>query len=357
MARSLVILGGAGFIGTAIRRAAADRYPLVSIDLVETPPAHGLSGVTDVVGEERYEADLGVPSEIDAVWERARLADRDLAAIIDLVAHYDFRNQPDPRYDRVITGLEHLLDRIGESVAPDVPFLYASSMAAMAPTEPGELLEPDSPRAGGWAYPRHKLDAEEVIESADIPHPRAELVLAAVYSDWCELVPLYQQIERVARQPLRSFAYPGPTDRGLTYVHVDDAADAFLRATDALHGDTGLHRLLIGEERPVTYRHINDAAHRAFGHGERPILRVPNVLARLGAWLFALFASLRGRRAFLRPWMVDFAGEHFEFDLTATRDQLGWTPDGYLGDRLDRICERAAIHRDIWHQKNEARPW
>ena len=45
MAESLVVLGSAGFIGTAIRRAAAGRYHLVSIDLVETHAAAGLTGV------------------------------------------------------------------------------------------------------------------------------------------------------------------------------------------------------------------------------------------------------------------------------------------------------------------------
>lgn len=357
MADHLVILGGAGFIGTAIRRAAAAHYPIVSIDLVETPPVTGLAEVTEVIGEERYEADLGVPDEIDAVWRRARLAERPLAGVIDLVAHYDFRNMPDPRYDRVIEGLEHLSDKLRSSVAPDVPFVYASSMAALAPTEPGEKLGPDSPRAGGWAYPRHKLAAEQVIESANLPHPRVELVLAAVYSDWCELVPMYHQIERVARGSPQARLYPGPVDRGQTYVHVDSVADAFLAAVEHLAGESRLHRLMVGEERPVTHRQINHAADRAFGHSERRIFRVPDVIARTGARLMGWWHRLRGEKSFIRPWMIDFAGEHFEFDLTATREVIGWEPDGYLGDRLDAICERAAIHRDIWLARNEARPW
>jgi UDP-glucose 4-epimerase len=230
-------------------------------------------------------------------------------------------------------------------------------MAAMAPGEPGEQLRPDSPRAGGWAYPRHKRAAEEVIEAAELPHPRVELVLAAVYSDWCELVPMYRQIERVADHSMQALVYPGPVDRGLTYVHVDAVADAFVRAVEAFAGDGGMHRLLVGEDQPVTYRQINDAASRAFGYGERPVYRVPAVLARLGAAVFGWWARLRGREPFIRPWMIEMAGEHFEFDLTETRRRLGWEPGGYLGERLDRICRRAAVHRRVWRAKNEARPW
>jgi nucleoside-diphosphate-sugar epimerase len=356
MAKSLLILGAAGFIGTAIRRAAAAEYELLSVDLVATPAAAGLTGVTSVVGEERYAVDLGSPEEIDGLWADAQLDARDIAAVIHLAAYYDFRNRPDPRYDRVIRGLAHLLERLGDSLRPDIPFVYASSMAAMAPTEPGHKQVADSPRAGLWAYPRHKREAEATIEGAAIPQPRVELVLAAVYSAWGELVPLYQHIEQVARRSPLSSMYPGSVDRGLTYVHLNSAVEAFLRSIDAFRGKSGVHRLLIGEDRPVTYLQIHRAAQRAFGRRQGRIRRIPRWLARVGARLLGWMGQLLGTSPFIRPWMIDFAGEHFEFDLRPTRQLLDWKPDGYLGDRLDGICDRAAIHREIWLAKNEARP-
>jgi dihydroflavonol-4-reductase len=356
MAKSLLILGAAGFIGTEIRRAAAAEYELLSVDLVDTPAAAGLTGVRSVVGEERFTVDLGSPDEIDGLWADAQLDARELAAVIHLAAYYDFRNRQDPRYVRVVQGLAHLLKRLGQSLRPDIPFLYASSMAAMAPTEPGRKQVADSPRAGLWAYPRHKRVAEATIEEAAIPQPRVELVLAAVYSKWCELVPLYQHIEQVARRSPLSSLYPGSVDRGLTYVHLSSAAEAFLRAIDAFRGKRGVHRLLIGEDRPVTYLQIHRAAQRAFGRRQHRIRRIPSWLARVGARLLVWMGKLFGTSPFIRPWMISLAGEHFEFDLRPTRQLLGWQPDGYLGERLDGICERAAIHREIWLAKNEARP-
>ena len=356
MAKSLLILGSAGFIGTAIRRAAAAEYELLSVDLVATPAAAGLTGVARVVGEERYEVDLGSPEEIDGLWTDAQLDGRDIAAVIHLAAYYDFRNQPDPRYDRVVRGLAHLLRRLGESLRSDVPFLYASSMAAMAPTEPGQKQAADSPRAGIWAYPRHKCEAEATIEAAAIPQPRVELVLAAVYSKWCELVPLYQHIEQAARRSPLSSLYPGPVDRGLTYVHLSSVAEAFLRSVDAFKGKSGVHRLLIGEDRPVTYLQIHRAAQRAFRRRQGRIRRIPKWLARVGARILVWMGKLFGKTPFIHPWMVDLAGEHFEFDLRPTRQLLEWQPDGYLGDRLDDLCDRAVIHREIWLAKNESRP-
>lgn len=356
MAKGLLILGSAGFIGTAIRRAAASQYELLSVDLIATPPCAGLTGVASVVGEERYEVDLGSPEEIDTFWRDARLEAREIAAVIHLAAYYDFRNRPDPRYGRVVQGLAHLLKRLGDSLRPDIPFLFASSMAAMAPTDPGKTQVAESARAGLWEYPRHKREAEATLEAAAIPQPRIELVLAAVYSEWCELVPLYQHIEQVARRSPLGSLYPGSVDRGLTYVHVSSVADAFLRSIDAFWGKRGVHRLLIGEDRPVTYLEIHRAAKRAFGRRPGRVRRIPKFLARAGAHILVWMGKLFGKSPFIRPWMIDFAGEHFEFDLRPTRRSLGWQPAGYLGDRLDAMCQRAAIHREIWLAKNEARP-
>ena len=356
MAKSLLILGAAGLIGTEIRRAAAAEYELLCVDLVATPASAGLTGVTSVVGEERYEVDLGSPAEIDSFWTDAELEAREIAAVIHLAAYYDFRNRPDPRYGRVVQGLAHLLKRIGDSLSPNTPFLFASSMAAMAPTDPGHKQVADSPRAGAWEYPRHKREAEATLEAAAIPQPRIELVLAAVYSKWCELVPLYQHIEQVARRSPLGWFYPGSAERGLTYVHVGSVADAFLRAIGAFRGKGGVHRLLIGEDRPVTYLQIHRAARRAFGRQRARVRRIPKCLARMGAFVLVLLGKLIGKPPYIRPWMIGIAEEHFEFDVRPARRVLGWQPDGYLGDRLDAMCERAAIHRDIWLAKNETRP-
>ncbi len=78
-----------------------------------------------------------------------------------------------------------------------------------------------------------------------------QLVLAGVYSDCAELVPLYQQLRRVAAGSIESMLYPGMTNRGLTYVHRDDAIEAFALAVECFRG---VHdervRLMIGEPEP-----------------------------------------------------------------------------------------------------------
>jgi nucleoside-diphosphate-sugar epimerase len=344
VAERLAILGAAGFIGKALRERLADRYALWTMDrkwAEDDDPAPA---------EQRATFDATDPAALDDWW--SEVAAGPMAGVIHLVAHYDFSNRSDPRYGAVETGLVHLLERVGETLPADVPLVYAGSMTTLRPTEPGRALTESSPRWGPWAYPAHKLRCAELLEASDIPHPRCELVLAGVYGEWCELVPLYFQIERARRSGPASWVYPGPVDRGLTYVHREDAAAAFELALSGLRGRAGTHRFLVGEERPMTYAEVHDAARRTFGKGRASFLRVPRAVAKAGAALF----QAAGAEPFVRPWMVDFAGEHFEFDLQQVRAGLGWQPQRSLFDEMDSMCRRARDQAEEWRRRNEARP-
>ncbi|MEM1023623.1 MAG: NAD(P)-dependent oxidoreductase [Myxococcota bacterium] len=345
MRERVVILGAAGFIGRVLRKHLGGRYALTSVDREwRSPPGEAY--------ERQLTMDVGDPAAVEQLMVDMELEGNNLAGVIDLVAHYDFKNKPDPRYRSVETGLEILLKRMGERLASHVPFLYASSMASLEPTEPGRKLSEQSPRAGHWAYPAHKVRCEKIMEAADIPQPRVQLVLAAVYSDWCELVPLYKQIERVRASTLANF-YPGPTDRGLTYVHVEDVARAFERALVVGRGSNGVMRQLVGEDAPVTYQQIQDTASEIFHGNKGTVLRVPRILAKTGA---AVLGAV-GSEDFIKPWMIDFAGEHFEFDLSSTRSVLDWNPRHDLQLELAPMIQRAHGDPERWRTLNDARPY
>lgn len=347
---ALLILGAQGFIGQALRRLLAPQRRLVNVDRVEADPPAAPS-------ERNLRLDLSEREQIDQLFETLGDEADAVEGVIDLVAYYDFENRPDPRYRAVEEGLEHLLRRGKEHLRPDVPFIYASSMAALEPTEPGRKLTADSPRSDAWAYTAHKVRCERILEAADVPQPRVELVLAGVYSDWCELVPLYQQIERVRRASVERLFYPGPIDRGFPYLHVDDAARAFEAAVEACRGRPGVHRYMVGEEEPVTYRMVQDIAAETFLGRSESVMRVPRAVARGGARVLDRWARWRGRRTFIQPWMIDYAGEHFELDIGPTIEDLGWRPTHDLHGELADICARAREHEDEWRRRNDARPF
>jgi nucleoside-diphosphate-sugar epimerase len=358
--KAIIILGAQGFIGKRLRQRLCSTYTLHCVDV---RPLHSLESMVGsgarACEEYLYRYDLGDPDQIIELFnEIGEESLSHVVGVVHLAAYYDFRNQPDARYDRLHRSLPALIMAVEHYVPDDAALVYASSMAAMAPTTPGKLLTEESPRLGAWAYPQHKIMSERMLEGTHINNPVVQLVLSGVYSDMCELVPLYQQIERVRTRSLEAYFYPGEVEHGLTYVHVEDCADAFARAIKRYHGKpAGVHRLLIGEARPVSYRTIHEVASEVFHGRKTPILPVPRALAKLGAWGLAKLGSAVGHRRFIQPWMVEFAGEHFEFDLSKTRRELGWEPTHDLHRRLERILRLAAHHPELWTEVNVARPW
>lgn len=345
----LLILGGSGFIGRAIQRRVLNEHDLIIADLQ--------SGAPSRPQVQHHILDQGNPDDVAHLLSvLAQQAER-LAGVVHLTAYYDFRNQSDDRYTRLEQTFPQLLHGLDALLPEGAPILHSSSMAAMAPTEPGTPLTAGSPRVGGWEYPRHKLAMERILESCALNRPVAELVLAGVYSDKAELVPLFQQIERLRQRLPDSLFYPGRTDRGLTYVHVDDAADAFAKALVQLREQPGVHRLLIGEPTAVTYRDIHEAASRAFHGYTLPLVWVPPWLARSGAATLGWLGDRIGVRRFLRGWMVQYAGEHFEFDIAPTARSIGWQPDARLSERLADILQFARAEPEEWLTVNRARPW
>lgn len=348
----VMVTGAAGLIGRALRRKFAGRFRVVCVDICPLEPLPDAGA-----DEELIQCDVGDLGAFAAVWQSLAPHHPTCAGIIHLAWYYDFKNRMDPRYQLLLRALEHWLPWIARDLPPQTPFLYASSMASLAPSEPGQKLTEQSPRLGGWAYPASKIAAEQIIEGAEMPQPRGELVLAGVYTDHCELVPLFQLIERVRSASPEKFLLPASPDRGLTYVHVEEAADAFDRALSVLHGWTGVHRFLIGQRAPVTYREIHQKASLALTGRTWPILRVPKLVAKLGAGTLAQYAQWRDQKRFIQPWMISFAGEHFEFDLHHTAAVLGWEPRRYLGEDLDGIIAFARDHREEWLALNHERPW
>ena len=348
--RAVIILGSSGFIGRAIQQQLSKDYTLITVDLKPNP-------FEKTPNTHHHIIDQGNPEQVAHLLSSLAQRSEQLVGVIHLTAYYDFRNQPDKRYTQLEQTFPQLLKGLDALLSDGAPILHSSSMAAMAPTEPGTPLSADSPRTGSWVYPQHKLTMERIIESCELRRPVAELVLAGVYSDRGELVPLFQQIERIRRRRPEALFFPANANRGLTYVHVNDVADAFARALVQLRDQPRVHRLLIGEPSAVTYREIHERASQEF-HGYRlPLLWVPRWLAAAGAGILGWVGDIFGFRRFLRAWMVPYAGEHFEFDLTSTEASIGWKPQVHLADRLPYILRFAKSQPTDWLAVNQARPW
>ncbi|SMF83458.1 NAD-dependent epimerase/dehydratase family protein [Pseudobacteriovorax antillogorgiicola] len=345
----VVITGAAGFIGSALRSYLEGRYKLISVD---KKPFQGLNELEEVL-----QVDLEVPGERNLLIHRMEELGSQITAFIHLAAYYDFSNKPNPSYEGLNQALPHLLDSFAKVAPASARFIYASSMSAIAPTEPGRKIQPFGEKLALWQYPRSKVAAEKTLDQHPMQQSIVQLVLAAVYSDYGELVPLFHQIELMASSSPEKFFYPGPVNHGLTYVHVDDTVAAFEAAIDAKIQVGERLRLLIGEPEAVSYGFISEQVSQQFRGRGIKIWQMPKWLTRWGAWVLSMVFELLGKRRFIQPWMIPFAGEHFELDISLSKKYLGWEPKHSLRKELPEIVKFKYENPDKWNVINHRRPW
>jgi nucleoside-diphosphate-sugar epimerase len=337
----IVVTGSSGLIGGELVKRLSETYDVAALDVA---PPHIRNANGNVF---YFEVDLGDPQAIRMFFQTNN---RPILGLVNLAAYYNFLNRPSLHSERLKRGLPELAAAYKAHRLSQSCFIQASSMACLEPVENGVLIGADAESLPRWEYPRFKKESEDILRSELSAENYVEMVLAGVYTEFCELVPLHQFIESHLRNKIQRFFYPGDGNQGLTYVHLSDVCEAIERQ---LKARVVRRRLLLGESQPTTYRQIAKIVDRQIYGFVIPKIRVPKWFARFGASLLSKIF----KREFYQPWMIGFAQEHYQFDLQALFEQLNWTPRRRLCDDLPLIIRNAREHAQEWRELNSRRPW
>jgi nucleoside-diphosphate-sugar epimerase len=336
-----LITGSSGLIGSRLGRALADRYRIVGLDI--KPPDDGAG---DFIECDLTETE-SVAAALKQVEERHG---RRVASVVHLAAYYDFSGEPSPLYDELtVEGTRRLLAGLLELEVEQ--FVFSSSLLVMKPVEEGEKITEKSPVEGTWDYPESKLEAEQVIRQMRSGVPAVILRLAGVYDEDCHSVPISQQIARIHQKQLESYFFPGDADHGQAFVHLDDAIDAMVKTVDRRHELGDYTVLLIAEPDVMSYEELQDRLGELLHGKEWPTIRIPKVVAKAGAWVQDKLAS-EDEPAFIKPWMVDLADQHYPVAIERARAALGWEPRHRLRQTIDEMVHRLKRHPAAWYAAN-----
>ncbi len=341
--------GGSGLLGTDLVERLRHRYRVVVLDTAGDPESP-----SDV---EFICTDLTSSSSVQRAVKRvAGTYGHHLASVVHLAAYYDFSGEPSPRYDEVtVEGTKRLLEAL-DSLAVD-QFVFSSTMLVHEPTEPGEPIDATDPLDPSWPYPESKVETEQLIRAHEGPGAPERVViarLAGVYDEAGHSPPIVNQIRRIDGGWITSRFYPADLDRGQAFVHRDDAVDALARIVDRRDDLPSRTALLIGEPRTYGYGEIQNAIGRTLYGTAWTTLRVPAPVAKLGAWIRE--KNPFGDDPFVRPWMVDRAGDHYELDIAPARELLEWEPQHRVIEVIGAMVERLRKDRDAWYRANGLQP-
>jgi nucleoside-diphosphate-sugar epimerase len=59
------------------------------------------------------------------------------------------------------------------------------------------------------------------------------------------------------------------------------------------------------------------------------------------------------KKPFIRPWMIDFADDHYELDISRAKRLLGWEPKRSLEETLPIMIQNLQQNPDAWYKMNQ----
>lgn len=351
--KDIVLLTGAGgFLGSALWKALTADFKVVGLDRT---PEEG-------EGKTWIRCDFSSPPSIDAAVRevQSRCGGR-IASVVHLAGYFDFSGEPNPLYDIVnVDGTRHFLRALRQLEIQQ--FVYASTMLVHAPTEPGVPINEDSPLGPRWIYPDSKLKTEQVVAQEHGVIPYVLLRIAGVYSQQVQPPTLAHQINWIYERRLESRIFPGNMAHGQSFVHIDDLCDAVMctvRQRSELPRDL---KLLVGEPATLSYEALQNLLGRLI-HGEDwSNIAVPKTLAKVGARLKEELEAVvpdsidRGRKPFVKPFMIELADDHYELDISRAKQLLGWMPRRSLRDELPGIVQALKSDPLGWHKRHRITP-
>jgi nucleoside-diphosphate-sugar epimerase len=338
----ILVTGSEGLIGDAIVNAEYPDYEIASFDIARPTKR---PDVQDFIP-----CDLTRDDSVQQALQtlRERHGSR-LASVVHLAAYYDFTGKPSRLYrDLTVEGTRRLLQGLHQFELEQ--FVFSSTHIVMAPSESGEPITESSPIGAEWDYPKSKLAAEKVIREEHGRIPAVILRIGGVYTEFGHAVPIAQQIARIYEKRLESYFFPGDPSAGQAFVHLDDLVDLIRRVVNRRRELSPYEVFLVAEPDVVSYDELQEIIGRETHGREWPAIRIPKVLAKMGAWVQDKLSS---DEAFIQPWMIDLADQAYPVSPDRAQQLLGWLPRHRLRDTIPAMIRRLRENPEHWYETNK----
>ncbi len=342
---AVIVTGSSGLLGHPVCIRLADLgYQVYGFDRVGWPePPKNHDNVRDI------ECDVTDSVSVRAAMTKVhQLTGGTLASVVHMAAYYDFSGEDSDLYEKVtINGTDRLLNELEDFELEQ--FIFTSTMLIHAPCEIGDHIREDDPLEAKWPYPQSKIETERLIREG---HPKVRSVflrIAGIYTDDGQQPTLVQQIKRIYEKDFQGHFFPGDTDAGQSLIHLDDAVDSIIRTVERRESIEAKTAILIGEADPVSYQTLQNLIGKQLHGHEWTTMYVPKSLAKVGA---AVTDAISGGDAFIKPFMVNMADDHYALDNSRAKELLGWEPKHGLSTTLPKITQALKDNPKRWYQAN-----
>lgn len=336
----ILVTGASGLIGFKLIEELAKNYMVIGLDKSNPPytPEHS----------KFLNFDLTDKKSISDALKRIRLDyGNKITSVIHLAAFYSFESKYDEMYNAVnVEGTKCFLELLQEFEVNQ--FIFSSTDLIYIPVEKGEKLNENAGINAKWGYPTSKILTEDLILKYDGKFRSVILRIAEVYDDYGNSTPLSHQIKRIYDNKITSHLYAGNLEHGDAFVHLDDVILAIIRTVERRNILPGQVVINIGEPYSPSYGTLQKTISTLIHRKPWKTYQVPKWIAKAGSGFMNLTKS-----RYIKPWMIEQSGEHYELDISKAKELLDWEPRHTLLKTMPVIIGNLNQDPKQWYRKNK----
>ncbi len=347
----IVLSGASGFIGRHLLAALHENYYIYAL-------------------ARRPQKSADVPIHKNIVWIRIDIAnERGLKHVfneiaenggadfcIHLAGFYDFKNRPDPEYNRTnVDGTRNILS--ATLILNLKRFIFSSSLAAIDFFDSTKIINEDSILDAKYPYALSKQAGEKLVEAFSPKFPCTTIRLAAIFSDWCEYLPLYYFLSTWLSSRWDRRILVGKGKSAVPYLHINDLIDLFLEVLKKTNKLPSYHILHASPRVSTSQRDLFNASQQYnYYQTLRPIY-IKKWFAALGIIIRNLYGYFIAKPPFERLWMLKYVDKQLIVDSIHTQKVLNWKPSSHysIKRRLLFMVDKMKGNPYEWHYKNRKR--
>ena len=341
----ILITGSNGRLGKVIRKRLSEKYTIIGIDN-ESPE--------NTNQENYFQVDIADEKTVrDKLKEIKEQFGNDFASVIHLAAYYSFGDQDWEKYKKItIEGTKNLFTHLRDGFKIK-QFIFSSTLLVYKPIKLGERITESSPLKAAWEYPKSKVITENILFDKNEHIPLVILRIAGCYDDNCHSIPLSNQIKRTYEKDFRRFLFPGNSEHGAPFLHLDDLAEAIFLLVEKRNGLPHEVVLNLGESKTYSYKTLQDRLESLINNKRLKIYPIPKSLAKSVSWIENHIPFYP--KPFIKPWMIDIADDHLELDISLAKTLIDWEPKRDLYDTLPIMVRNLKDNPLKWYQEQKLR--
>ncbi|MEJ4089099.1 NAD(P)-dependent oxidoreductase [Galbibacter orientalis] len=336
----ILVTGSSGLIGFSLIQKLAKNYRIVGLDRVGPPypPLEAECVNFDITNEE----------SIAMAMERIRYGyGNKIAAVIHLAAFYSFKTKENDLYNEInIEGTHKFLSQLRDFDVKQ--FIFSSTDLLYKPINRGQKIDENSPINASWGYPRSKILTEDVIKQYNQYFKTVILRVAGVYNEYGHSIPISNQIKRIYEKEPTSHFYSGNLNHGDAYVHLEDLLSAIIKTIEKQNELKDHIIINIGEPYSPSYKELQTKIGKLIYGKQWKTYKIPKWIAIIGAWGMNITGD-----SFIKPWMINRAGENYELDINRAKELLDWEPKNSLLETMPFIIKNLRANPAKWYTKNK----